>query len=134
MTKADSYRAQLAALQDWDTFLLKESGLPGPRANLELVQVTADMGDAAQFKRWLAYDVSQAHANSPGEFLPLCGAVGMGRLVAQGARKYLNRCVPPPPIRAGVSVRAWPWDCSAGASAIWTHCWTPWRRGVIGIY
>jgi hypothetical protein len=31
MSKAETYRAKLAALDDWDESLQKESGLPGPR-------------------------------------------------------------------------------------------------------
>lgn len=34
-TKTDEYRARLRALEEWDAFLLKESGLPGPRGNIE---------------------------------------------------------------------------------------------------
>jgi hypothetical protein len=43
--QAARYRETLRTLIDWDAFLLQESGLPGPRANLELVQVVADAGD-----------------------------------------------------------------------------------------
>ena len=52
MPAANPHRAALAALKsaDWDAYLLKHSGLPGPRANLELVGVAADLGTAAQFK------------------------------------------------------------------------------------
>ena len=45
MTKSAAYRAKLVGLDDWDAYLMQESGLPGARANLELVQVAADMGD-----------------------------------------------------------------------------------------
>ncbi len=38
MAKADQYREILRTLDEWDAFLLKESGLPGPRGNLELAQ------------------------------------------------------------------------------------------------
>ncbi len=36
MAKIDEYRTQLRGLKDWKPFLLKASGLPGPRGNLEL--------------------------------------------------------------------------------------------------
>ena len=39
MAKSDTYRAQLRTLQSWDAWLEQESGLPGPRANLELAAV-----------------------------------------------------------------------------------------------
>jgi len=37
--KKDKYKAKLQALSDWDDYLLKESGLPGPRGNIELARV-----------------------------------------------------------------------------------------------
>ncbi len=89
MAKADEYRAKLSSLQNWDTFLLKESGLPGPRGNLELAQVVADEGDPALFERYLAYDADQAPTNSPYEFLAFCGVVGLGRLLAEGRSEML---------------------------------------------
>ncbi len=90
MTKFESYRQTLASLDDWDAFLLQESGLPGARANLELVQVAADMGDEARFQHWLSFNAERAPTNTPAEFLALCGVVGLGRLVAEGKRKYLK--------------------------------------------
>lgn len=84
MSKADEYRARLRALDDWDPFLLQESGLPGPRGNLELAQAVADEGDLPRFERYLAYGADIAPVNSPYEFLAFCGAVGLGRLLAEG--------------------------------------------------
>jgi hypothetical protein len=84
MSKADEYRATLGKLEDWDAYLLKESGLPGPRGNLELAQVVADEGDLHLFQRYLAYTADRAPVNSPYEFLAFCGAVGLGRFLAEG--------------------------------------------------
>jgi hypothetical protein len=89
MTKADAYRARLRRLSNWEPFLLKESGLPGPRANLELAQATADLGDAEQFTRWAALPPDAAPVNSPKVFLVVCGVVGLGRLLAEGDRARL---------------------------------------------
>jgi hypothetical protein len=58
-----------------EAFLLANSGLPGARANLELAQAAADRTDEATLRRWLA---------APEEYLALCGAIGVGRLVAAG--------------------------------------------------
>jgi hypothetical protein len=63
---------------------LQESHLPGPRSNLELAQVVADEGDAALFERYIAVDAAQAPVNTPGEFLAVCGAIGLGRLLVEG--------------------------------------------------
>jgi hypothetical protein len=84
MSKIDHYRQILRSLDDWDSFLMQESGLPGPRANLELAQAVADEGDLDRFQRYLAYDPLQAPTNSPQVFLAVCGVIGLGKLLAQG--------------------------------------------------
>jgi hypothetical protein len=84
MSRADAYRTALKTQDDWEPYLLRESGLPGPRANLELVQAVADEGDEEIFRRWLTFTTDHAPANTPAEFLPLCGVVGLGRLLAEG--------------------------------------------------
>lgn len=84
MTKSAEYRDALGKLYSWDEFLLQNSGLPGPRGNLELAQVVADLGDAKLFRRYLTNDPSRAPTNSPYEFLAFCGVVGLGRLLAEG--------------------------------------------------
>ena len=89
MINTETYRAKLKTLKNWDAFLLKESGLPGPRGNIELAQVVADEGDAALFERYLAFDAARAPTNSPYEFLAFCGVVGLGRLVAEGQAQHL---------------------------------------------
>ena len=101
VTKAAEYRNRLSKLEDWDAFLLKESGLPGPRGNLELAQVVADAGNQALFERYLAYDADQAPTNSPYEFLAFCGVVGLGRLLAEGQAGMLV------PLRRCASDRRW---------------------------
>jgi len=82
--KTDTYRQTLRTLRNWDQFLLKESGLPGPRANLELVQAVADEGTLDLFRRYLTYTPDRASTNSPEVFLTVCGVVGLGRLLAEG--------------------------------------------------
>ncbi len=89
MNKIETYRATLRTLPDWDAYLLLESHLPGPRSNLELAQVVADEGDAALFERYIAMDASQAPVNTPGEFLAVCGAIGLGRLLVEGRLEML---------------------------------------------
>jgi hypothetical protein len=87
MTKTEQYRQRLASLENWDDFLLKESGLPGPRGNLELAQVVADTGSVELFERYLSLDAERAPTNSPLEFLAFCGVVGLGRLLVEGQRE-----------------------------------------------
>jgi hypothetical protein len=89
VSRSSTYRSKLRELQPgaWDAYLLAESGLPGPRANLELLQTVADEGAEAQFRRWLA--MRPGEAGPADEFLAACGAVGLGRLAAEGRRDLL---------------------------------------------
>ena len=69
--RADGYRAELRELKDWEPYLKKHSGLPGPKANLELVQAVGDEADADRLWHLSA---------SSDEFLALCGTAGLGKL------------------------------------------------------
>ena len=91
MTKLDDYRYALRDLDTWDAYLLAESGLPGPRGNIELANAVADEGDEALFHRYLAYDADTAPTNTPEEFLAFCGALGLGRLIADGRADLVPR-------------------------------------------
>lgn len=75
MGRREDYRRALHALpfSQWAAFLDTHSGLPGPRANLELIQAAADEGDALWFEELAA---------SADEFHAATGAVGLGRLLA----------------------------------------------------
>ena len=65
MRKLDHYRQYLRGLDDWEPYLLAESGLPGPRGNIELAQAVADAGDEACFLHLLAFDATRAPVNTP---------------------------------------------------------------------
>ena len=69
--RIDGYRAELRTLRDWEPYLKKHSGLPGPRANLELVAAVAEEADADRLWRLSA---------SQDEFFALCGTAGLGRI------------------------------------------------------
>jgi hypothetical protein len=77
MTKVDEHRRALAELDpaDWPAYLAANSNLPGPRGNLELVAAFADIAAPAMVRRMAA---------SPDEYEAACGAVGLGRLLAEG--------------------------------------------------
>jgi len=78
----------LAALEG---YLLAESGLPGPRANLELAgglaQVIAQRGvdseDWTVLKRWATLDESEAPTDDPHVLLPFCALQAMAALFPQ---------------------------------------------------
>ena len=65
----------LTTLDDWMPYLSANSGLPGPRGNLELVAACGEEADAATAERLIA---------SGDEFATVCGLVALGRLLGQG--------------------------------------------------
>lgn len=79
MTKIDEYRSALASLADWVPFLKKNSGLPGPRGNLELAYAVAATGTQEQFLHFLTFNGNE---NTPDLFVLFCGIVGLGKLAA----------------------------------------------------
>jgi len=90
MARADEYRNTLRKLENWDSYLLKESGLPGPRGNIELAQIVAEEGTRQQFQDYISYTAERAPVNSPYEFLAFCGVIGFGRLLAEGDHSLLG--------------------------------------------
>jgi hypothetical protein len=89
MTKVEGYRQMLQKLDDWMPFLRKNSGLPGPRGNLELAHAVAEEGNKKQFKQLLSV---QANENTPEVFLVFCGIVGLGKLAARETALFETLC------------------------------------------
>jgi hypothetical protein len=90
MKKCEAYIEKLNNMDDWDEFLLSESGLPGPRANLELIEAVAQIGSEDTFLRYLTFKQDLATTNSKEEFLAACGTVGLGKLIKNGKKEYLS--------------------------------------------
>lgn len=90
MKKIDACIEKLSSMENWDAFLMDESGLPGPRANLELAQAVAVAGNEEVFLSLLSYTPEKAPVNTPEEFLFFCGTLGLGRLLVQGKTEYLE--------------------------------------------
>ena len=88
--KVQQYRERLRSLTDWDSFLLENSGLPGPRGNIELALAVAEEGDERLFLRLVSYGPEQAPTGTAEEFLAFCGTVGLGTLLAQGDDRFLT--------------------------------------------
>lgn len=85
MTKIEFYRETLKKLDDWIPFLRKESGLPGPRGNLELAHAVAQEGSKQQFEQLLSY---KAEENTPEVFLVFCGVIGLGKLAVREPKLF----------------------------------------------
>ncbi len=88
MGKVVEYREKLDTLDSWDEYLLQESRLPGPRANLELAFAVAQMGSEDQLIRYAGLDADAAPANTSEEFLAVCGVIGLGYLAARGEGEH----------------------------------------------
>jgi hypothetical protein len=91
MSKVDEYRARLHTLTDWEPYLRAESGLPGPRGNLELAHTVAQEGNEALFCRWAALEPDRAPENTPDGFLVVCGVIGLGRVAAGTATQAVDK-------------------------------------------
>ncbi len=91
MKKTQVYIEKLRSMENWDAYLMQESGLPGPRGNLELIQAVAKIGNEEQFLHLISFTPEKAPVNSQREFLACCGTVGLGRLVAEGKKEYLQQ-------------------------------------------
>lgn len=81
MAAVDDHRAALADLADWAPYLAAHSGLPGPRANLELVAACGDEADIGRAEQLVA---------SGDEFATVCGLVALGRHLGHGDDTHLD--------------------------------------------
>jgi hypothetical protein len=66
---------RILAPGEWGAYLAERSGLPGPRANLELADVFAEIASR---------DVILAFAESSDEYERICGTEALGRLLLEG--------------------------------------------------
>ncbi len=80
----------LTKTDNWIDYLKENSGLPGKRANLELLMIAVDLGDEEFFKSCLKYHDIIAPTNTQGEFIAMCGVTGLGKLVTTGKQEYFS--------------------------------------------
>jgi hypothetical protein len=93
MLRARGRREELRA------FLQKNSGLPGPRGNLELAHSFATAAAGIRLEEWqwdflmemAETSIAKAPVNSPKEFLPFCGLLALGALYANGLPRPRRR-------------------------------------------
>ena len=102
MSRREDYGQQLQGARDVIAFLRKESRLPRPRANLELLDAAADADDQWPYRRWIA---TGAGHDPTDEFVAMCGVVGLGRLIAEGATELVTDLRAARAIQAGESGR-----------------------------
>ncbi|MGD0727179.1 MAG: HEAT repeat domain-containing protein [Spirochaetia bacterium] len=93
MLRSRGQREELRAL------LEKNSGLPGPRGNLELAHSFADAVAHMRLEDWqwdfllelASTSASKAPVNTPKEFLPFCGLLALGALYGTGLPRPRRR-------------------------------------------
>jgi hypothetical protein len=90
MGSREAYAKQLGGLRKWRSYLVKNSGLPGPRGNIELAQAVADLGTLELFQQYLDLDDSPTASESEKEYLAFCGVLGLGKLAAEGEIGHLD--------------------------------------------
>lgn len=90
MGKIETYRQKLKNLKDWSPYLLRESCLPGPRANLELAFAVALEGPEELLIEFANLGPNEAPKNTKEEFLAVCGVIGLGYLVYRGGAKHFD--------------------------------------------
>lgn len=88
MSRVDDYVRQLQGSHDWKRLVREQSGLPGPRGNLELLQAVVETIDPEEFFAVAALGPEQAPGNTPDELLVCCGVVGLARLIARGQTEH----------------------------------------------
>lgn len=91
MPSAKDYRQELQASTDWRATLLKNSGLPGPRGNLELAQAFAEVATKTQIEELLSIPAEQSPENSAQVFLVFCGIAALGKSAGRGGRAPFKR-------------------------------------------
>jgi hypothetical protein len=91
MSKINDYRQKLKKLDNWIPYLKKNSGLPGPRGNLELAQAVVEEASEKQIEEFLSIHSEKVEENTPEVFVLFCGVFGLGKLIARGNREYFTR-------------------------------------------
>jgi hypothetical protein len=99
MSKIEDYRKELRVLDSWDAYLLAESRLPGPRANLELAFAVALEGSEEQLTKYAELGPDIAARDTKEEFPAICGVIGLGYLAARDEAapfELLRKCASDP--------------------------------------
>lgn len=82
--------AKLRSVAERKAYLLKHSGLPGPRGNLELLEAAFAEGDEPLFAACRSYPPELAPANSAEVFLVMVGVVGLAKRYLAGTKTAMR--------------------------------------------
>ena len=86
VSRRTDYVLRMQAGERAEAIVEAESGLPGPRGNLELVAAIADVADAATLLARSSEGPDIVGGNEPRIVLVMAGIVGLGRLLSDGWR------------------------------------------------
>jgi hypothetical protein len=89
MSKNNEHAILLQSAADYETYLLANSNLPGPRANLELADIAASQATPEQISHLLSYAFQPGAAPSAEEFLPVCGTIALGYELKRGNKAVI---------------------------------------------
>ncbi len=89
MSRRDEAAIGYSTASDPEAYLRTHSGLPGPRGNIELIDVASATTGRTDLERWASLPPGVAPENTPEVFLVCVGTVGLGRIVAAGDRTPL---------------------------------------------
>lgn len=84
VSRRTDYVARMHAGEAPEAIAARESGLPGPRGNLELIAAIADVTDAPTLLAWAGESADAVSGNEPRTVLVMAGIVGLGRLLSEG--------------------------------------------------
>lgn len=85
MNQINTYEKELKNMspRKWEDFLVSNSGLPGPCANLKLAEAFAHTGTLLDFKKYIFLDPQEAPDNTSQCYLVMCGILGIGHYLSQ---------------------------------------------------
>ncbi len=90
MTRRSQYVERLRGGEKPEALVAAESGLPGPRGNLELIQALADVAPEEDLVGWAVLGPDVVGGDEPRTVLVTGGIVGLGRLLAEGRRGFVD--------------------------------------------
>jgi hypothetical protein len=135
VSRRTDYVARMHAGEAPEAIAAAESGLPGPRGNLELIAAIADVADAPTLLAWAAEGPDAVSGNEPHTVLVMAGIVGIGRLLADGwrgpdgrldlvERLRVRAADPRWRVREGVAMAVQRWaESDAGAAFSTAEAW-----------
>jgi hypothetical protein len=91
MQKVIEYRKALLEQSDQEKYLLANSSLPSPRANLELLYAFVEIADLKTVLNYLNKLYSSPPVNVPEEFVQCCAVSALGKFILAGDDSLISK-------------------------------------------